>query len=1778
MRKVLVIVVMALASSALAATYYVSSGTGDDGNPGTQAQPWKTFSGAGNHVNGGTFAAGDVILLRRGDVWNESLIPPSRGTSGSPIIFDAYGTGAPPEISGKRDLSGWTLYSTNVWSAPVTSGSVAYAIFNSVWGQKQAALGSILHDRDFMLYNNALLVYSPSATNPATYYGTVSAIVPLNTSGSDQGIYVNGKTWLTFQHIRLSWYENFGVYVAGASDHLVFANMEADGMVPAGNFPHGFYVNAAGATDIRLYGDAAHLNYDGIRVDGVAAGATATAVTVTNCAGYGNRDSALVDNTGGHVTYSYSHFYANGTGGIESIDAVGAIAGPENIAADKAPSVQAFARYPARFSFTVDDVGLYAGSDSFVDTLIPVFNVRGLKMNAAVVTGATGVSYSTSDVASWVAGGHEVDSHSWSHQYFTDPVYLATNHVYNSSNPTPATAFSLRYIGTGTAATLSVSGGLLTTTVSGGPGSENLNVNLATPAYDTLDELTAYVSNNYPGGYSVVKWATLPQMRGAAHSITLANVTGQDIKTAAYGLQFDPTRAVTGLMADEVVQSRTWLQSNISGLSNVKVYVYPDGVTDPGFEAAVVAAGYEGARGTLSMCGSGMGPCSGANAFVSYATGINAQNITSLTPLGWTNYANLTQAQIDARVGALIFRARAWGYPAGLFVHANDYPDSATAATKTGWLLDSIAAHGGTVTRTDAMIEAVLGMSQISGTTKYVTPATGSVNLAPLAGSATTRAGTNLGATYNVDLLGNPRGGAWDIGAYQTLWSKHGSGSGSGYFRIGGGLPGAGTTENAYCGAGDVALFGATDGPAALPTDCTYTAMAATPSPGAVHTVAVDCSDLQTQINNAAAGDTVVIPASATCVGHYTLPAKTGADRNHWTTIRTDAISNPSFPAEGARATPCEINQTTAASYPAYACPNPGVRMPTLSDNAANTPTVNADGASYYRLIGLNITKQDGVLEAYSLVTMNWADHIILDRSLVHGSSSMALDTKAGIGLKGTHVAVLNSWVYDIDWNTADGYALNGGIGTQADEGPVKVYNNLLAGASETWLIGGGARVAWPHDYEFRRNLSMKPLKWMRAIGATNATVNDKNLGEFKDGHRVLYEGNVFMNDWAGQGDQPGAALLVIPKNQSNAVTTGFVNTSGTTISCSADASGTACATGAGWWGQNITSASRTGGVLTISASASGWPSTWIAGNPIYVQGLTGACAAFNGQQTMATVSSGQVTVALPGSDVTCTGLPVAGALLQDFTVSTCAPNGCRFGTPAGSYPPYHIVSVVDSEHLTVAEDLGVQTGKTQWSCRPGLSPNARVQDFTVRYNKITHTTNVGISPTNSGSDCGDENQGSANFSIHDNVADDIDGVFWVNMHGWCCGRGGEGINIGGGFSTQSAWIHDVTIAHNTFAGIRTFNNVPPTYASLMSSGLSVSDGLNRRYNVSYIQRTSGIATYTIGSNAFKAGDTIDVESFISAYDPFNAPAAYFTVLSASPTTVSVDQSAACGGGMCPDVASTKVTATTTGSGYLMAWPATEFVNVHWTDNIVPAPFKWMNYAQQQISGGVTAGLQLNMCDSVSQQCSWVFTKNLFGTALWPGYGQSTGGPFPSSNQTCGASGASCFIPDFSGLFKSWGNGMGATDTNDYHLAAASSYKGQATDGRDPGADIDKVNLLTSGVTGLGFSYAPLGIATSSLTACTHGVYCEQQLAISGGASGASGFVYWTLTGGTLPAGMTFTGDGQKQVNGGWKVGVAGNAGWLWGTPAAAGSYPLTFQAEDAAHQRASVSLTLVVN
>src|SRR6185369_11869825 len=140
-------------------TYYVDATGGDDTRDGLSATAaWKTEG----KVNATTFAPGDQILFKRGEVWRESLVPASSGVSGSPILFDAYGTGEAPTLTGYMDLpaSSWTLDSGNVWKATVNSASMSYVLFGSEWGSKQTSgKSACVNPRDFYFYSNTLYVY-----------------------------------------------------------------------------------------------------------------------------------------------------------------------------------------------------------------------------------------------------------------------------------------------------------------------------------------------------------------------------------------------------------------------------------------------------------------------------------------------------------------------------------------------------------------------------------------------------------------------------------------------------------------------------------------------------------------------------------------------------------------------------------------------------------------------------------------------------------------------------------------------------------------------------------------------------------------------------------------------------------------------------------------------------------------------------------------------------------------------------------------------------------------------------------------------------------------------------------------------------------------------------------------------------------------------------------------------------------------------------------------------------------------------------------------------------------------------------------------------------------------------------------------------------------------------------------------------------------------------------------------------------------------------------------
>lgn len=539
-----------------------------------------------------------------------------------------------------------------------------------------------------------------------------------------------------------------------------------------------------------------------------------------------------------------------------------------------------------------------------------------------------------------------------------------------------------------------------------------------------------------------------------------------------------------------------------------------------------------------------------------------APNITSVSP---TTGAPGTSVTIQGTN----FRST----PGTVFFNGAPATVSGTWSNTLTVKVPSAAADGNVV------VETFNGV--LSNEVNFIVPGTGPTitNLSPTSGSVgtgVTITGTNFGSaqgsstvTFNGTL------------ATPTLWNSDGTsiqvpvpnGATTGNVVVTvDGVASAGSfftvtsLENLYCMSntdGSCFTGSLTDGPASLPTAGIYTGEDGTPAPGTkvlVNCAANPCtSSIQQVLSNAVCGEIIVIPATVggtqTVSAPITLPAKS-CDSAHWIWIESDQISNPNFPAEHVRATPCAINQPSLAGYPAYSCSSPAYLMPLFQDTQggiSGEPIQVAAGANYYRLIGLEVGAAHGIVQDGSLVDLsNGADHIIIDRSIIHGEAQQcaqsggtytctSADVKNGIELdNSTNVAVINSWIYDLlcpQGSCSDSHGIGGGNGTAAEHS-YKIYNNFIAAAGEDFLQGGGgsgATTTTPTDIEIRSNHLFKNPAWMLCTACGGAHPEFKNNGEIKNAQRVLVEGNVCENSWEGwQTDQSGYCLLITPKNQSN--------------------------------------------------------------------------------------------------------------------------------------------------------------------------------------------------------------------------------------------------------------------------------------------------------------------------------------------------------------------------------------------------------------------------------------------------------------------------------------------------------------------------------------------------------------------------------------------------------------------------------------------------------------------
>ncbi len=114
MRLTLTLLLVCFLHSAWATTYYFSTLSGDDSRSSTQAKnpstPWKTIKKLNSFFS--NLQPGDAVLFKRGETFYGGITVNKSGTSGSPIVIGAYGTGNRPIITSLVTLSGWTANSS----------------------------------------------------------------------------------------------------------------------------------------------------------------------------------------------------------------------------------------------------------------------------------------------------------------------------------------------------------------------------------------------------------------------------------------------------------------------------------------------------------------------------------------------------------------------------------------------------------------------------------------------------------------------------------------------------------------------------------------------------------------------------------------------------------------------------------------------------------------------------------------------------------------------------------------------------------------------------------------------------------------------------------------------------------------------------------------------------------------------------------------------------------------------------------------------------------------------------------------------------------------------------------------------------------------------------------------------------------------------------------------------------------------------------------------------------------------------------------------------------------------------------------------------------------------------------------------------------------------------------------------------------------------------------------------------------------------------------------
>jgi len=602
-KLIIVILILLCSAPAWAADYivYIDS-TASAGGNGTIGTPWNAFSSINWTTATSAITAGSVvnINLKRGSLFRTNLAIGASGVAGRPLVVQAYGTGNKPVINGADIVTSWSASGAGLGSTwQATCGATAGAIF-LVNGTPfiLGASATTLNDQEYF-QSGTTLYFRNDAGNPTTL-GLVTEL------SQRDPVTNNNHPYVTFSNIEFRNANANAIAFSNVVNNQTVTDSDFYDCAQSLSFNTGAntvarcrFIRGGTAQQVALgaTGVSADISYCLFK-DSTSRGVRSqygTTLSLSNCTFYGMH-GASYDNSSAAMTATLTNIIIAGGGSDSNGNILQSTAGTVSLS----NSVLTVSRDGS------GPTGVTIGSNvTYADPLVTNRGFTGLlswstddgdyiywnRMGTVLrgvfgATGATLADYSTTQhsapqiaaMQAAVAAGDEVAGHT-------------RNGV---GNVVVLTAFKIYGATCGTStATVRVASNHLIVKVD---GSDQYDLDLTNVSYDALGEVTTYLNSKAcTGGGTISITTDADTAKANTKSASLADLAETSFRVAsgsALQLSFDSTKYWT----EEIVNSRTDIETFIGGGYTAPVFIYPQGGYSAGLISFLIANGFTGAR------------------------------------------------------------------------------------------------------------------------------------------------------------------------------------------------------------------------------------------------------------------------------------------------------------------------------------------------------------------------------------------------------------------------------------------------------------------------------------------------------------------------------------------------------------------------------------------------------------------------------------------------------------------------------------------------------------------------------------------------------------------------------------------------------------------------------------------------------------------------------------------------------------------------------------------------------------------------------------------------------------------------------------------------------------------------------------------------------------------------------------------------------------------------------------------------------------------------------